>query len=78
MNSFSQKEQQQRKIKSQAGFLAALDQSGGSTPKVLMAYGIKEDAWSHEERMFALIHEMRARIITNRRKSSHLRHETPI
>jgi fructose-bisphosphate aldolase class I len=65
MNSPSQKEQQQRKIRTQAGFLAALDQSGGSTPKALMAYGIKEDAWSNEEQMFALVHQMRARIITS-------------
>jgi fructose-bisphosphate aldolase, class I len=58
------KEQQQRKIKTQAGFLAALDQSGGSTPKALSNYGIKEGAWSNEEEMFALVHQMRARIIT--------------
>jgi len=64
MNSLSQKGQQQRKIKTQAGFLAALDQSGGSTPKALAAYGIKEGAWSNEEEMFALVHQMRARIIT--------------
>ena len=60
----SRKEQQQRKIKTQAGFLAALDQSGGSTPKALAAYGIKEGAWSNDEQMFALVHQMRARIIT--------------
>jgi fructose-bisphosphate aldolase, class I len=59
------KEQQQRKIKTQAGFLAALDQSGGSTPKALGNYGIKEDAWSNEEEMFSLVHQMRARIITS-------------
>jgi fructose-bisphosphate aldolase class I len=63
MNSL--KEQQQRKIKTQPGFLAALDQSGGSTPKALAAYGIEEDAWSNEEQMFALVHQMRARIITS-------------
>src|SRR4029077_16897532 len=57
------KEQQQRKIKTQPGFLAALDQSGGSTPKALSNYGIKEGAWSNEEEMFALVHQMRARII---------------
>ena len=57
------KEQQQRKIRTQPGFLAALDQSGGSTPKALAAYGIKENAWSNEEEMFALVHQMRARII---------------
>jgi fructose-bisphosphate aldolase class I len=64
MNTPSQKEQQQRKIRTQPGFLAALDQSGGSTPKALLAYGIQETAWSNEEQMFALVHQMRARIIT--------------
>ncbi|HET7238217.1 MAG TPA: hypothetical protein VFI76_04280, partial [Terrimicrobiaceae bacterium] len=59
------KEQQQRKIKTQSGFLAALDQSGGSTPKALTSYGIKEGAWSNEEEMFTLVHQMRARIITS-------------
>ncbi|WP_333605777.1 fructose bisphosphate aldolase [Novosphingobium sp.] len=47
------------------GFIAALDQSGGSTPKALKGYGIEEGAWSTEEEMFALIHEMRARIISS-------------
>lgn len=64
MNTISQKEQQQRKIRMQPGFLAALDQSGGSTPKALAAYGLKENAWSNEEEMFALVHQMRMRIIT--------------
>jgi fructose-bisphosphate aldolase class I len=59
------REQQQRKIKTQAGFLAALDQSGGSTPTALLAYGIKENAWSNDEQMFALVHQMRARIMTS-------------
>ena len=45
------------------GFIAALDQSGGSTPKALGQYGIEESAWSNDEEMFALIHQMRARII---------------
>jgi fructose-bisphosphate aldolase class I len=58
------KEQQQRKIRTQPGFLAALDQSGGSTPKALTAYGLKEGDWSNDEEMFALVHQMRARIIT--------------
>lgn len=58
------KEQQQRKIRTQPGFLAALDQSGGSTPKALLAYGIKEGSWSNEEQMFDLVHQMRVRIIT--------------
>ncbi|RZM08761.1 MAG: fructose bisphosphate aldolase [Sphingomonas sp.] len=48
-----------------AGFIAALDQSGGSTPKALKAYGIDEGAWSDDAGMFALIHQMRARIITS-------------
>lgn len=65
MNLSGQKEQQQRKIRTQSGFLAALDQSGGSTPKALMAYGINEKAWANEEEMFALVHQMRARIITS-------------
>ena len=46
------------------GFIAALDQSGGSTPKALKAYGIDDHAWSSDEEMFALIHDMRSRIIT--------------
>ena len=45
------------------GFIAALDQSGGSTPKALGLYGIEKDAWSNDEEMFGLIHEMRARIV---------------
>lgn len=65
MNMPSQKELQQRKIRIQPGFLAALDQSGGSTPKALQAYGVEEGAWSNDEQMFALVHQMRARIITS-------------
>ena len=65
MNTLSQKQQQRRKIQTQPGFLAALDQSGGSTPKALLAYGIKEGAWSNDDQMFALVHQMRARIITS-------------
>ena len=57
MNTPSMKEQHQRKIKTQPGFIAALDQSGGSTPKALRAYGIKEGAWSNEEERFALIEQ---------------------
>jgi fructose-bisphosphate aldolase class I len=45
------------------GFIAALDQSGGSTPKALLQYGIKEDSYSNEEEMYTLVHEMRTRII---------------
>jgi fructose-bisphosphate aldolase, class I len=47
------------------GFIAALDQSGGSTPKALKGYGIEEGTWSNEEEMFGLIHQMRSRIITS-------------
>jgi fructose-bisphosphate aldolase class I len=65
MTTSSIKEQQQRKIKTQPGFIAALDQSGGSTPQALRAYGIKEGAWSNEEEMFTLVHQMRARIMTS-------------
>ena len=46
------------------GFIAALDQSGGSTPKALKGYGVEESAWSGDEEMFGLVHDMRARIIT--------------
>lgn len=65
MRPISLKEQQHRKIKTQFGFLAALDQSGGSTPKALQSYGIKENAWSNDDQMFALVHQMRARIISS-------------
>ncbi len=51
-------------IKSGQGFIAALDQSGGSTPKALKGYGIDENAFSNDEEMFALIHAMRSRIVT--------------
>ena len=53
------------KIAAGNGFIAALDQSGGSTPKALKGYGIEEGAWSNEEEMFGLIHQMRSRIITS-------------
>src|SRR5207237_10927848 len=52
------------KIERGNGFIAALDQSGGSTPKALKGYGIEEGAWSSDEEMFGLIHEMRERSIT--------------
>src|SRR3954452_14392137 len=51
------------KIAEGRGFIAALDQSGGSTPKALTGYGIAEDAWSSEDEMYALIPRMRSRII---------------
>ena len=56
-------EEQLQKMRDGAGFIAALDQSGGSTPKALKLYGISEDSWSGDEEMFDLIHDMRARII---------------
>src|SRR5215475_3560055 len=56
--------QQLQKMKTDPGFIAALDQSGGSTPGALKAYGIKENAWSNEDEMFAIVHQMRTRIIT--------------
>ncbi|MGH8973983.1 MAG: fructose bisphosphate aldolase [Acidimicrobiia bacterium] len=56
-------EEQLQKMRDGAGFIAALDQSGGSTPKALKLYGIPEDSWSGDEEMFDLIHDMRARII---------------
>ena len=65
MNSLGLGEQQRQKIKTQPGFIAALDQSGGSTPGALRTYGMKENAWSNEEEMFAIVHQMRTRIITS-------------
>lgn len=58
-------QQQYEKVRDAAGFIAALDQSGGSTPKALRLYGIPDDAWSSEDEMFDLIHQMRTRIITS-------------
>ncbi|HEX4638508.1 MAG TPA: fructose bisphosphate aldolase [Chthoniobacterales bacterium] len=65
MKSMAINEEQFQKIKTAPGFIAALDQSGGSTPKALGLYGIKEDAWSSDEEMFTIIHQMRTRIITS-------------
>jgi fructose-bisphosphate aldolase class I len=59
-------EQQLQKVRSGTGFIAALDQSGGSTPKALRLYGIDESRYSNDAEMFDLIHEMRTRIITSR------------
>lgn len=56
---------QLKRLKEDKGFIAALDQSGGSTPKALKAYGIEESAYSNEEEMYHLVHEMRTRIITS-------------
>jgi fructose-bisphosphate aldolase, class I len=58
-------EDQLEKMRHHAGFIAALDQSGGSTPGALRAYGIKDDAWTNEEQMFAIVHQMRTRIMTS-------------
>lgn len=57
------RDQQRAKISQGKGFIAALDQSGGSTPKALLNYGVEESAYSNEDEMFARVHEMRARII---------------
>lgn len=54
------------KVQSQNGFIAALDQSGGSTPKALKLYGVEESAYSNDEEMFDKVHEMRTRIITDK------------
>ena len=58
-------QQQADRMTSGKGFIAALDQSGGSTPKALRLYGIEDDAYSSEKEMFDLIHQMRSRIITS-------------
>ena len=65
MKSSGLNEEQVQKMKLQPGFIAALDQSGGSTPKALALYGIKEGAWSNEDEMFAIVHQMRTRMITS-------------
>jgi fructose-bisphosphate aldolase class I len=56
---------QLNKVRAQQGFIAALDQSGGSTPKALGMYGVGEDAYSNEEEMYAAVHAMRTRIVTS-------------
>src|SRR5215467_10780202 len=65
MKTLSVHEQQQQQMKTHPGFIAALDQSGGSTPKALNQYGIKDGAWSNDDEMFAIVHQMRTRIITS-------------
>ena len=65
MKSIAVNEEQLQRIKTSPGFVAALDQSGGSTPKALRDYGIQENAWSSDEEMFTIVHQMRARIITS-------------
>ena len=65
MKTLGLNEQQLQKMKTHPGFIAALDQSGGSTPGALRLYGIKEGAWSSEDEMFAIVHQMRTRIMTS-------------
>jgi fructose-bisphosphate aldolase class I len=65
MKSIAVSEEQLQKIKTSPGFVAALDQSGGSTPKALRLYGIQENMWSSDEEMFIIVHQMRTRIMTS-------------
>jgi fructose-bisphosphate aldolase class I len=65
MKTLSVNEQQRQQMKTGRGFIAALDQSGGSTPGALRLYGVKESAWSSEDEMFAIVHQMRTRMITS-------------
>jgi len=65
MKTLGLNEQQLQKMKTHPGFIAALDQSGGSTPGALRLYGINEGTWSNEDEMFAIVHQMRARIMTS-------------
>lgn len=58
-------EEQRQKMQSGRGFIAALDQSGGSTPSALQAYGIDNSAWSNDAEMFAIVHQMRTRLIVS-------------
>ena len=57
--------EQLQTMKSHPGFIAALDQSGGSTPHALSLYGIKDHSWADDDEMFALVHQMRTRVITS-------------
>src|SRR5436190_7492766 len=65
MKSIAVNEEQLQKVKASPGFVAALDQSGGSTPKALRLYGIQENSWSSDEEMFTIVHQMRTRIVTS-------------
>src|SRR3954468_20436582 len=65
MNTNSLNDAQLKKMKSAPGFIAALDQSGGSTPGALRLYGIEENSWSNESEMLGLVHQMRTRVITS-------------
>jgi fructose-bisphosphate aldolase class I len=58
-------EKQLQKIREGKGFISALDQSGGSTPKALSLYGVDSSAWSNEEEMYQVVHQMRSRIMTS-------------
>jgi len=58
-------DKQLQKIKNDNGFIAALDQSGGSTPKALKLYGVNQDAWTDEKGMYDVVHKMRTRIVTS-------------
>jgi fructose-bisphosphate aldolase class 1 len=62
--------QQLEKVRSAPGFIAALDQSGGSTPKALALYGVTEDAWTNEEEMYGVVHAMNRREPAGRSRSS--------
>jgi fructose-bisphosphate aldolase class I len=65
MSATTVKKEQLQRMTVDAGFIAALDQSGGSTPKALAAYGIKENSWADDAEMYGLVHQMRSRIITS-------------
>jgi fructose-bisphosphate aldolase class I len=65
MSATTVKKEQLQRMTADAGFVAALDQSGGSTPKALAAYGIKENSWTDGAGMYGLVHEMRSRLITS-------------
>jgi fructose-bisphosphate aldolase class I len=65
MKTIAVNSKQLQKIKTSPGFVAALDQSGGSTPKALAQYGIPENAWSNDQEMFTIVHQMRTRMITS-------------
>jgi len=58
-------DEQKQRVRTEGGFIAALDQSGGSTPKALKQYGVEEGAWQDDDQMFDLVHAMRARLITS-------------
>jgi fructose-bisphosphate aldolase class I len=65
MKSLDLNQEQLQKMRAHPGFIAALDQSGGSTPKALALYGIKDRSWANEDEMFDLVHQMRTRMITS-------------